>query len=119
METITMNKPAIVKGSGVRVKDINDNPEFELAARNAQVSAVSEALDGAQIENVLAEDNGEYFISMAEGKVCLVNEFFYNPAIKSKEWKIRVIADGKYKGHYKASNTTGIVKAVEKALTAE
>lgn len=114
-----LSKPAIVKGSGTRVKDINSDPNFTLDARNAQITAVSEALAAAQLENTVGEDAGEYFISIEDGKVCLVNEFFYNASIKDKEWKIRVVADQKYKGHYKATNTSGIIKAVEKALLAE
>ena len=119
-----MKKPVVTKGKGTHVADVNDNKDFALDARNAQINNVAQALTDAQIDVTLCEDEenrGELFLQVGkeDSGLYLLNEFKYNAAIKKEEWKIHVVKDGTYKSHFKASNITGIIKSVEKLLAAE
>ena len=116
MEVIKMEAP-VATGSGKgRTSNINSNESYAVETRNTEVAAISDSLEKEGIQHQIGETaDGSHFIQVNE-KLALMNEFFYNTCIKTKEWKIRFMVDGKYTKHFKATNLTKIVEVTKSYL---
>ena len=115
-EVLQMAKPEANSSGSKRTANINTNEQYSTEARTAEITKISEVLEKDGIQHQIGECPDGPFIKVNDN-LFLMNEFFYNSAIKQKEWKIRFLVDGKYTAHYKASNLDKIL-AKTKALLA-
>ena len=113
--TTHMAAPEATNSGNKRVSNINIDENYSLDVRNTEILKVSEVLEKEGIQHQVGECVTGNFIKIDE-KLSLLNEFFYNAAIKQKEWKIRFLIDGKYGSHYKASNVDKILAKVKQLL---
>ena len=113
--TLNMAKPEASNSGSKRVAVINDDPNYAVDFRNNEIKAVSEVLEKSGIQHIIGTTPDGDFIEVNEN-LHLLNEFFYNSAIKQKEWKVRIMVDKKYVSHYKASHTDKILAKVKQVL---
>jgi len=115
MEVIKMEKPVASASGSKRTSNINTVEEYSLEARNAEIKAVSDVLEKEGIQHVIGTADSGDFIHINDN-LALLNEYFYNAAIKQKEWKVRFLVNSKHTSHYKASNTDKILAKVKQLL---
>jgi len=77
---------------------------------------LSVTLTAAAVNHQVIDTDGIKSISVEDGKLLLINEYFYNPSIKKSEWKIRVKVGDKCKAHYKWFNSDRIIASIAKHM---
>jgi len=108
---------AEAKVKAVRKADINDNPEFSVESRNAEIATIAGAITQSGIRCEIATDENTLVDRViVNPNLSVMNEFFKNGAIGKSEWKARIYLRGKLVTHYKAKHTSKIVDKVTALL---